>query len=67
MTDKVKLPRGVSRNGAKGFKAQARRNNEVYYLGSFRTAEEAGAKYEEFAAINPMPTPKSIRWDGGTI
>lgn len=39
------LPRGTTKNGS-GFMARIRRNNQVFYIGTYRTPSEASKAYE---------------------
>ena len=45
--NKTGLPKGVFPNGQRSFMARIRKDGEVYYLGSFETAEEAHQAYCE--------------------
>ena len=47
--NKTGLPKGVFPNGQRSFMARIRKDGEVYYLGSFETAEEAHQAYCEAA------------------
>ena len=53
---KQKLPKGVSKN-RNGYMAQARHEGVRYYLGTFKTPEEAGNAYLEFRKWNPGRGP----------